>query len=127
MQFKRFFVAAVLSLAAVGLFAGCSSEPLSGQELLADVARNADDPAVRLSAAEQLDEQHRAVAQEVFADLAIHAFHANVKQRAVRRLTDPALLAKVAKTANDSDVSRAALQKLAEVAEAEAAVPSAGK
>ena len=122
MQFDRIFMVAVLSLAAACVFAGCASEPLTGQALLADVAKNADDHGVRLAAAEQLDEEHQAVAQAVFADLAIHAYYNNIQQKAVGRLTDPALLAKVAKRSNNAEVSRMALQKLAELAQAEAAM-----
>jgi len=119
MQFKRIFVVASLSLTVASLLAGCApEEPLTGQALLGDVAKNAKHSDARLAAARELDDQ--AVAQATFADIAKTDGHSQVCETAIRHLTDQALLADVAKNAVSCRARFAAAEKLDETYHAEA-------
>jgi len=92
---------------------------LTDQALLADVAKNARICHARFAAAEKLDEQHQADAQTAFAEIAIHTcrfgssqYEVDMKVKAVGKMTDQKLLAKVAKRASSSQVRQAAVEQL---------------
>jgi len=141
---KRFFVAAVLSLVAAGVFAGCSSEArlvnvakkdshsgtrkmavegLTEQASLVEVAKDSKYGLTRMQAAERLDERYQAVAQATYADLArsrgLDATSVEGRRAAVHKLTDPKRLARVAKKSDDPYVRQVATQKLARMSEPE--------
>ena len=115
MQMKRFFVAASLSLVVAEVFAGCAApEPLTGQALfadvakhdrnpnvcetalekltdqamLADVAKNAKFTFIRFAAAERLDEQHQAVAQATYTDIAKNDSNWDARRMALQKLAE---------------------------------------
>ncbi|MDR0275959.1 MAG: hypothetical protein LBI48_11600 [Burkholderiaceae bacterium] len=112
---------------------------IADQTLLAGVAKNAINRKARWLAFEKLDERRH---QALFADLALHDYYlersfrfletpgddgssvepweyytADLGKAAVKKLTDPSLLAVVAKKAEHQDVREAAEKKLAELAQ----------
>ena len=142
MQCRQFFIVAFLSLVAAGLVGGCAPaggqarlayvakkdahsgvrksalDSMTDQALIADVAKHSKYPQTRLLAAQRLDEDHQAVAQATFAELARKnnkdtLAGTEIRRTAVHHLTDPKHLAKVAKKADDAYVRSVAVQKLA--------------
>lgn len=82
------------------------------QALLADVARNDSEYAVREQAIGLLSDGQ----EELFAEIALHDEHGVSARAAAKRLRDPALLAEVAKAGKHSEARRVAVEKVTDQA-----------
>jgi len=95
-------------------WAAVKNKKLTDLTLLVDLAKNDKDADIRIAAAAKLEgeEQHQALAQAVFADLAKNAELWGERLDAVRKLTDQTLLADIAKNDQHDSVRRDAQQRL---------------
>ncbi len=84
-------------------------DKITRQDILADIARNAKDPLVRLEMAKRLEDEN--IAQEVYADIALHASKLN-RLSAIERLTNKAVLLEISKNTKDEYLCDKAYERL---------------